>query len=40
MIYTVSYFVVILCIGLGLFLTVRSSRRRERAKPETYGKPS
>ncbi len=36
--YTVPYFVVILCIGLALFLVVHSSRRRDRAKPETYSK--
>jgi hypothetical protein len=38
MAYTFPYFLVILCIGLGVFLTVHSSRRRDRAKPEAYGK--
>ncbi len=38
--YTIPYFVVIVCIGVALFLTVYSSRRRDRAKPEAYGKPN
>ena len=37
--YTLPYILVILCIGLGVFLVVHSSRRRDRAKPEAYGKP-
>jgi hypothetical protein len=40
MAYTISYFVVILCIGLALFLVVHSSRRRDKAKPDAYNKPN
>jgi hypothetical protein len=39
MAYTLPYFLVILCIGLGVFLVVHPSKRRDRAKPEVYGKP-
>lgn len=35
--YVLSYMVVILCIALGLLVVCRSSRRRERAKPEQFG---
>jgi hypothetical protein len=37
--YTLPYILVILCIGLGVFFVVHSSRRRDRAKPEAYGQP-
>jgi hypothetical protein len=34
--YIVPYTLVIVGIGLGLLLVCRSSRRRDRAKPEQY----
>jgi hypothetical protein len=34
--YIVSYTLVIVGIGLGLLLVCRSSRRRDRARPEQY----
>ena len=35
--YTLSYMLVILCIALGMLVVCRSSRRREREKPQQYG---
>jgi len=34
--YVGPYFVVALCVLLGLFIVCNPSRRRERAKPEQY----
>ncbi len=34
--WVLPYLLVIMFIGLGLLGVVRSSRRRDRAKPETY----
>ncbi|MEE8452520.1 MAG: hypothetical protein V3R99_11420 [Thermoguttaceae bacterium] len=34
--WVLSYFLVLLIIGLGMLVVCRSSRRRDRAKPETY----
>jgi hypothetical protein len=34
--YALPYGIVILSIALGLFVVLHPSRRRERAKPETY----
>jgi hypothetical protein len=34
--YVASYALVLLGIGLGLLLVCRSSRRRDRARPEIY----
>jgi hypothetical protein len=34
--YTLPYALVLLCIFLGLFVVLRSSHRRERAKPQGY----
>lgn len=31
-----SYLIVVFGVGLGMLLVCRSSRRRERARPETY----
>jgi SNF family Na+-dependent transporter len=36
--YLLPYAVVILAIALGVFILLNSSRRRDRAKPEVYGK--
>jgi hypothetical protein len=30
------YFIVILCIALGMLVVCRTARRSERAKPQTY----
>lgn len=35
-VWAVAYIVVLLLVGLGVFTTVRGSRRRDRAKPEDY----
>ena len=35
--YVLSYMLAILCIALGLLVVCRSSRRRDRAKPEQFG---
>jgi len=39
--WTMPYFLVILAIGMGMLAVCRSSRRRDRARPESYegGKP-
>jgi len=37
--YVLPYALVIFCIALGVFLVIHSSKRRDRAKPEAYGKP-
>jgi len=37
--YVLPYALVIFCTALGVFLVVHPSKRRERAKPEAYGKP-
>ena len=37
--YVLPYALVIFCIALGVFLVIHPSKRRERAKPEAYGKP-
>jgi heme/copper-type cytochrome/quinol oxidase subunit 2 len=34
--WTMSYLLVLFGVGLGMLLVCRSSRRRERARPETY----
>jgi len=36
--WTTSYFLVVLAIGLGLLVVLRSSRRRDRTKPQAYSK--
>ena len=36
--WTTSYFLVVLAVGLGLLVVLRSSRRRDRAKPQAYVK--
>ena len=38
-VYVLPYALVMFCIALGLFLVLHPSKRRERAKPEAYGKP-
>ena len=35
--WTMPYFVVVLGVALGMMLVCRSARRRDRAKPQTYG---
>lgn len=35
-VWAVAYIVVLLLFGLGIFATVRGSKRRDRAKPEDY----
>ncbi|MGQ9576968.1 MAG: hypothetical protein ACUVUC_16825 [Thermoguttaceae bacterium] len=37
--WVLPYALVILCVGLGVYGVIHPSRRRERAKPEVYGKP-
>ena len=39
--WTMPYFLVILAVGLGMLAVCRPSRRRDRARPESYegGKP-
>ena len=34
--WTLPYLLVIMAIGLGMLVVLRSSRRRDRARPETY----
>lgn len=34
--WAIAYIVILLLIGLGVFATVRGSRRRDRAKPEEF----
>ena len=34
--WVMAYFLVLLFIGLGMLVVCRSSRRRDRAKPESY----
>ncbi len=34
--YVLSYFIVLMCIGLGLLVVTRASNRRDRARPEQY----
>jgi len=34
--WTMSYFLLILAVSLGLLVVCRSSRRRDRARPEQY----
>lgn len=34
--YVLSYFLVLLAVGLGLLVVCRASHRRDRAKPEQY----
>ncbi|OHB70114.1 MAG: hypothetical protein A2V70_03655 [Planctomycetes bacterium RBG_13_63_9] len=34
--WTIPYFLVILGVGLGLLVILRSSRRRDRARPQAY----
>jgi len=34
--WVMSYFLVLLIVGLGMLVVCRSSRRRDRAKPESY----
>lgn len=35
-VWAVAYIVVLLLVGLGVFCTVRGSKRRDRAKPEEF----
>ena len=35
-VWAVGYIVVLLLVALGVFTTVRGSKRRDRAKPEDY----
>jgi len=35
--WTMSYMLVVLGLALGMMLVCRTARRRDRAKPETYG---
>lgn len=35
-VWAVAYIVVLLLVGLGVFTTVRGSKRRDRAKPEDF----
>jgi hypothetical protein len=37
--YLPSYALVIFCLGIGLAIVLNSARRRDRAKPESYGEP-
>jgi heme/copper-type cytochrome/quinol oxidase subunit 2 len=34
--WTMSYFLLVMAVSLGLLVVCRSSRRRDRAKPEQY----
>jgi len=34
--YVVPYVIVLVCVGLGVLFACRSSRRRDRARPEDY----
>ncbi|HYW79332.1 MAG TPA: hypothetical protein VE890_07120 [Thermoguttaceae bacterium] len=34
--WVMSYFLILLVVGLGMLVVCRSSRRRDRAKPESY----
>jgi len=34
--WVMSYFLLVLIVGLGMLVVCRSSRRRDRAKPESY----
>ena len=37
--WVMAYMLVILVIALGMIVVCKSSGRRDRAKPETYGEP-
>ena len=37
--WVMAYMMVVLVVALGLIVVCKSSGRRDRAKPETYGEP-